>query len=111
MTTHELKVIPPYFDALVSTTKTFELRKNDRAYQRGDILKLREWHPLGSITKGNCVEPGCSHYGYEAHYPCPLREHVEREITFVYAGDPRFEGLQPGYVILGLATANPRAAK
>lgn len=43
--THELKVQPPYFDALLSGDKTFELRRNDRGFQRGDRLRLLEWDP------------------------------------------------------------------
>ena len=28
--THELKILKPYFDAVVSGDKTFEIRKDDR---------------------------------------------------------------------------------
>ena len=37
---HELKTLPIYYDAVVSGTKTFELRKNDRNFQAGDFLEL-----------------------------------------------------------------------
>lgn len=43
MTIHELKTIQPHFDALWEGRKTFELRRNDRAFQVGDILRLMEW--------------------------------------------------------------------
>jgi uncharacterized protein DUF3850 len=46
--THDLKVWPPYFDALADGTKTFEVRKDDRGIEPGDLLQLREWDPTDS---------------------------------------------------------------
>lgn len=44
--THDLKVWPRYFGALLSGSKRFEVRKgNDRQYAVGDALMLREWDP------------------------------------------------------------------
>lgn len=40
---HVLKTVQPYFDALWSGDKRFELRKNDRGFQVGDSLCLREY--------------------------------------------------------------------
>lgn len=40
---HELKILPEYFEAVVSGDKRFEIRKNDRNYQKGDILRLNEY--------------------------------------------------------------------
>ncbi|HDY1074723.1 TPA: DUF3850 domain-containing protein [Escherichia coli] len=42
-TIHELKILPEYFEAVVSGDKSFEIRKNDRNYQKGDILRLNEY--------------------------------------------------------------------
>ena len=35
---HELKIQQVYLDALLSGEKTFEVRLNDRGYQKGDWL-------------------------------------------------------------------------
>ena len=43
MTTHELKLDIRYFDDVASGKKNFEIRKNDRDFQVGDILKLKAW--------------------------------------------------------------------
>ena len=40
MKIHELKLDTFYFDDVKSGVKTFEIRKNDRDYQVGDLLSL-----------------------------------------------------------------------
>lgn len=40
---HELKIKSKYFNELLSGTKTFEIRKNDRDFKEGDTLKLNEY--------------------------------------------------------------------
>lgn len=92
-TEHVLKVAEPYFASIVDGSKTFEVRRNDRAYQTGDTLVLLDLSVCG------CTYLHCSarHGG--------TRGVARRTVTFVYAGDPRFGGhggLQPGYVVLGL---------
>lgn len=55
--THNLKIDKEYADAVYNGDKTFELRKNDRGYQKGDIINfdvrddmmIRCIHPLNSI--------------------------------------------------------------
>ena len=42
MTQHELKILPEYFVAVANGTKTFEVRKDDRPFEVGEILCLRE---------------------------------------------------------------------
>ena len=41
--THELKCWPPFWRDIVDEQKAFEIRKNDRDYQVGDVLVLNEY--------------------------------------------------------------------
>ena len=75
--THELKILPKYYEEVVSGVKTFELRKNDRNYNTEDILKLREYEN-GKYTG---------------------REIYKRVTYILYGG---CYGLEEGYVILGI---------
>ena len=43
MRVHEIKCREPYFREVRCGRKTFEVRKNDRGYQDGDVLILRAW--------------------------------------------------------------------
>jgi hypothetical protein len=47
---HELKTLKPYFNAIWVGTKLFETRRNDRGFQRGDIVTLMEIRPDGVKT-------------------------------------------------------------
>lgn len=40
---HELKILPEYFHAVKVGAKPFEVRKDDRPFEVGDVLRLREF--------------------------------------------------------------------
>ena len=75
---HRLKTIPPFFEHVYSGQKTFELRKNDRAFNVGDWLELREYDP--ETEKYTCRS-------------------IYKKIGYILKGG-QF-GIQEGYVILG----------
>lgn len=39
---HELKIESQYFKEVINGKKTFEIRKNDRNFKVGDLVKLKE---------------------------------------------------------------------
>lgn len=41
---HTIKILPEYFNATAAGKKAFELRKNDRNYQVGEKLQMKEWN-------------------------------------------------------------------
>lgn len=77
---HELKILPEYFQAVLWGEKTFEIRKNDRDFQRGDTVCLMEYDGLYNTFTG--------------------RQQLI-EITYVLNGDENTEkyGLKKGYCV------------
>lgn len=53
---HALKTWPEYFEAVFDGRKTFELRRDDRGFQEGDLLVLLEWNPATKQYTGRMLE-------------------------------------------------------
>lgn len=49
---HHIKILPEYFLELRLGLKNFEIRLNDRDYEKGDILILNEYDPLEQSLTG-----------------------------------------------------------
>ena len=49
---HELKTLPEYFEAVINGEKTFEVRKFDRPFHKGDLLALNEYDPKRKCYTG-----------------------------------------------------------
>jgi len=81
MNTHELKCWPQYYEPVESGMKPFEIRQNDRGFQVGDKLVLREW----------VLEDYCPDTGYYTGRECTL--------TITYMTD-FYQAT--GYVVLGV---------
>ena len=77
MKTHELKLWPEFWFDIVSGMKTFEYRKNDRGFNAGDQLLLREYDPISTKYTG--------------------RE-IKAKITYTLGG----YGIPKGYVIMSI---------
>jgi hypothetical protein len=52
---HELKLVQPYYDEVVSGVKSFVVRKDDRGFQLGDVLRLKEWDPQTQTYTGRSI--------------------------------------------------------
>lgn len=55
MKTHELKTWPVYFDAVWMGDKKFEARLNDRGFNPGDRLILKEYDPESNTYSGRHI--------------------------------------------------------
>ena len=62
---HDLKCEPPYFEAIIDGSKRFELRRNNRHFAPGDVLRLREWGPEGYTGREQSVRVLLCMYGPE----------------------------------------------
>lgn len=82
MKEHLLKTWPCYFEAVQSGLKTFEIRKDDRGFEVGDLLILEEYIPL------------------EESIPDSGR-HTGRQVYMQISYLTRFEQ-KPGYVVMGI---------
>lgn len=98
MAEHVLKTAPPYFEAVLTGDKTFEVRRDDRGFQRGDTLRLREYDRRAAeaerlSSRDGRVAPRDRTFGFTG------RE-VRKRITYVLTGGQL--GIEPGYVVMGL---------
>lgn len=50
MKLHRLKLSYSFWDAVMSGEKTFELRENDRGFQKGDLITFQEVDEIGIKT-------------------------------------------------------------
>lgn len=88
MREHILKTLPDYWDALQSKEKTFEVRRDDRGFQKGDVLVLRR------LKKG--LGGGWQEERTHTNSAVELR----RKVLYVLTGG-QF-GIEPGYVVMAL---------
>ena len=81
--THELKVFPKYYQETFEGNKPFEIRKNDRDFEEGHNVILRECDETRMFKEMNAF----------------TGRRLKARISYVLYN---FEGLQPGYVVFGL---------
>jgi len=87
MIEHRLKCWPQYFDAIERGEKPFDVRRDDRGFQKGDVLVLQRFSPEMGYTRSPVTRETAE---------------IRRKITYILTGG-QF-GIEPGYVVLGLET-------
>jgi len=75
---------------VASGAKPFEVRRDDRGFQRGDILVLRCTERKTGLST---TEPGS--YSFKE---------VRKRISYILTGGQL--GIEPGYVVMGLQDAD-----
>ena len=95
---HKLKIKPEYYRAVLSGRKTFELRKDDRDYQEGDLIQFTI---VENELTGNGMIPHC-------------KKEITREelyqITYILKNVPEY-GLDKEYCILGIKRVEIKEVK
>jgi len=82
MKEHTLKILIEFADAVLAGEKNFEIRENDRGYQKGDLVKF-------IVVDSR---------GYGINHPLNIwRDHTFK-ITYVMNG----WGLKNGFVVFGI---------
>ena len=84
---HAIKIHENYADPVCIGDKTFEVRENDRGYQRGDLIDF------------TVVDD----FGMKVHTH-PLND-IRYEITYVLGS---FKGLADGWVVFGIREVDGR---
>ena len=94
MKLHELKILAEYYTEVLTGKKTFELRKNDRDYQVGDLI-----HFIPIVQKrvkndqlADTEEIMCKMW---------LKSNDVYKITYILKDVPQY-GLDKDYCILGI---------
>lgn len=87
---HKLKTWPIYFDAIAAGEKTFEVRRNDRFYQSGDVVTLCKYDPERRVYVTDS--------GYSSHEVNAIR--MTFRVGPVLQGG-QF-GIEPGYCVFSL---------
>lgn len=90
--THKLKTHPPMFRAARDGRKTFEVRKDDRAYQAGDFVTLEYYDP--AVPSAPFAPPPLPTTAGDDLSP------ITFQIGFVLRGGQY--GIEPGYVVFSL---------
>jgi hypothetical protein len=94
MKEHELKTDPQVFDDVVVGRKPFEIRKDDRDFEWGDVLKLRKTKHTGAeMAEGAPLE----------YVGPPLYVYV----TYILRGP--IYGLADGWVIMAITPRDGHA--
>lgn len=92
MKLHELKILHEYLVDVDLGKKTFELRKNDRDYQVGDLIRFIDIREDDSIANKNQIEPN-------------IDENTLYRITYVLKDVEKY-GLDKDYCILAIKKLN-----
>jgi hypothetical protein len=86
---HELKCNPIYFQATWEGRKPFEIRKNDRGFQVGETVVLKEYDFAGD------------------YFDCYTGREITAEIIYLFNDF----GLEPSYCVFGIKEISRKEVK
>lgn len=92
---HELKILDIYYEEVANGTKPFELRKNDRDYQVGDLIHFT------ILNSGKIKDPLVPNEESMVNIWNNAHKNRVYQITYVLKDVPQY-GLHKDYCIFGL---------
>ena len=100
--THSLKTARPYWFAIQSGEKRFEVRKDDRGFQKGDQLLLRLLHAddSGGGRTFETVDGSSTGLAEQANT-------IRARVDWILTGGQL--GIQPGYVVMSITPEWPKS--
>lgn len=101
MVEHVLKTAAVYFDAIERGEKNFEVRRDDRGFQKGDILVLERCYDADHYERFLCGQA----YEVDRDFNGSARHSVRKRVTFILTGGQL--GIEPGYVVMALTDPDP----
>lgn len=93
---HALKTTAVYYDAIERGEKNFDVRRDDRGFQKVDVLVFERCYDADHVKR---YSYGHS-YEVERDLDGKARRSLQRRVTYILTGGQL--GIEPGYVVMAL---------
>lgn len=93
MTVHQMKLNDRYFDAVDNGIKTFEIRKDDRGFRVGDVLRLYRVNDDGLYVSRDGTYASNDRSGLKP---------IQVTVRYILTHDDFPDGIPEGYVVMSI---------
>lgn len=97
MTVHQMKLNDRFYDAVANGLKTFEIRKDDRGFRVGDVLKLYRVNDNGLYVSKDGT--------YASNEKGAWLEPIQMKVTYILTHADFPAGIPEGYVVMSIEKA------
>ena len=93
MTVHQMKLNDCYFDAVDNGIKTYEIRKDDRGFRVGDVLKIYRVNDNGLYVSNDGAYASNDRSGLKP---------IQVTVKYILTHDDFPDGIPEGYVVMSI---------